>query len=356
MTDDTSRYLRVLSFAGVLGIAALSVVFLVEGRSLLIPFAVAVMGWFLINALARGFANIPLGGWHLPNWLCLILSVVAVLGSTAIIINMATQNIAAVAATATTYEARLDALVEQMSGVFGLGGATTISELFGQIEIAPLIGNLAGTLANLAGNAGLVLIYLLFLLLEQNTIDPKIKALFPNEERQHRVRVIMEQIATDIRKYIWIKTVMSIMTGGLSYIVLIAVGVDYAAFWALIIFMLNYIPTVGSLLGIIFPSLLTLVQFDSLTPFFIVLPILSAIQIIIGNVIEPRVMGGSLNLSALVVLLSLAIWGSLWGIAGMFLSVPIMVMLVIIFANFERTKPIAVLLSADGDVEAFHRD
>lgn len=352
--ETGSPQFRVLAYAGALGIAALSIVLLVEGRALLIPFAVAVMVWFLINALANGIGRIRIGDLTLPGWLRLTLAFLAVLGSAALVINMAGHSFSAVVDEAPAYQQRLEVLLTDVSQGLGLEGTLSLAQLADNIEITPLIGSLASALANLAGNAGLVLIYLLFLILEQNTIEPKIRALFPSEERRARMQGIMKQIGTDIRKYVWIKTVMSIMTGGLSYVVLVAVGVDYAAFWSIIIFMLNYIPTIGSLLGIIFPSLLTLVQFDTITPFLIVTPILTAIQVVIGNVLEPKVMGGSLNLSALVVLLSLAVWGSLWGVAGMFLSVPIMVMLVIIFANFDQTRPIAVLLSANGDVKGFH--
>jgi len=137
----------------------------------------------------------------------------------------------------------------------------------------------------------------------------------------------------------------------LSYIILIFLGVDYSEFWAFLIFLLNYIPTVGSLIATIFPALLALIQFESFTYFLIVFVSIALIQFIIGNIIEPRLMGRSLNLSALVVLFSLALWGSIWGVVGMFLCVPITVILMIIFSNFEKTRPIAVLLSSNGKID-----
>jgi len=85
-------------------------------------------------------------------------------------------------------------------------------------------------------------------------------------------------------------------------------------------------------------------------------PCLAAVQIAIGNILEPRMMGNSLNLSAIVVLLSLAIWGSIWGIAGMFLSVPITVLLMIIFSNVPQTRAIAILLSSDGDIKTIDHE
>ena len=116
------------------------------------------------------------------------------------------------------------------------------------------------------------------------------------------------------------------------------------------VFFFYYIPTVGSILAIVAPALLTLVQFDHLTPFLIVLFVFGTIQIVMANVIEPAIMGRSLNLSPLVVIVSLMVWGTIWGVVGMFLCVPIMVVLLIVLAHFETTRPVAVLLSADGEI------
>jgi predicted PurR-regulated permease PerM len=146
------------------------------------------------------------------------------------------------------------------------------------------------------------------------------------------------------------KTLVSLATGVLSYAILEWVGVDFAAVWALLIFMLNFIPNIGSILGMMLPALLTLVQFDTLTPFLIITFGLGAVQFVIGNLAEPALMGKSLNLSSFMIILSLTFWGMLWGIPGMFLSVPIMVMFAIICARFDSLRGIAVILSADGRI------
>ena len=129
-----------------------------------------------------------------------------------------------------------------------------------------------------------------------------------------------------------------------------SVGVDFAGFWAVMVFFFYYIPTVGSIMAIIAPALLTLIQFDNLTPFLIVLLVFGSIQVVTANVIEPAIMGRSLNLSPLVVIVSLIVWGTIWGVVGMFLCVPIMVVALIVLAQFETTRPVAVLLSADGRI------
>ena len=136
----------------------------------------------------------------------------------------------------------------------------------------------------------------------------------------------------------------------MSYGVLTLVGVDFALFWAFLIFLLNYIPTIGSIVATAFPALLTLVQFDGFTPFFIVLIGVLAIQVAIGSFLEPRLLGNTLNISPLVVILALALWGLLWGVVGMLLCVPITIILIIIFAQFPPTRPIAVFLSRNGEV------
>ncbi len=116
------------------------------------------------------------------------------------------------------------------------------------------------------------------------------------------------------------------------------------------IFALNYIPYIGAWLGVIFPALLALVQFDTLTPFLVTTAALTAIQFTGGSIIEPRLMGTGLNVSPVFMLLSLALWGMVWGVVGMFLAVPMMVVVMIVCSHIEATRPIAVLLSADAEL------
>jgi predicted PurR-regulated permease PerM len=203
----------------------------------------------------------------------------------------------------------------------------------------------------LAGSASLIMIYVLFLMLEQKYFNVKLNRLMAGSQHRETVFNILDHISRDIKTYIGVKTFVSALTGGACYLVLVSVGVNNASFWAFFIFLLNYIPTVGSMLAVLFPSLLSLVQFDSFKPFFIVIISLVVIQLLIGNILEPKLMGNRLNLSPLVVMLSLALWGSIWGIAGMFLSVPFTVILMIIFSQFPKTKPIAIMLSQDGNIK-----
>ena len=121
-------------------------------------------------------------------------------------------------------------------------------------------------------------------------------------------------------------------------------------FWAFLIFLLNFIPTIGSLIATTFPAVFALLQFGEFSYLVMVLVFVGLIQVAVGNVLEPKLMGNSLNISPLVAILSLTFWGAIWGVTGMFLSVPITVILVIIFSHFESTRPVAIMLSEKGKV------
>ena len=118
----------------------------------------------------------------------------------------------------------------------------------------------------------------------------------------------------------------------------------------LIIFILNYIPYIGSLIAVAFPVIMSVLQFYSASLTLVLLIGLMLCQIVVGNLIEPRLTGKTLNLSPVVILLALSIWGSIWGVSGMILSVPIMVMIMIILSEFRSTKPLAILMSQSGKI------
>jgi AI-2 transport protein TqsA len=334
-----------------LAILAVVAVFyvLVVGKALLVPLAIAIMIWYIINALSRAYARM-LPGKKRRNLLTTAAAVVTIGILLTMVINMIDSSIGDVVAQAPIYKQNLDTLLDKLIIQLDLDWVPNITQVTDSIEVAPMISSLAATLTGLIGKTTLILIYVLFLLLEQKSFDKKIVSLFPEPSHQEKIRSLITRTQSDIQTYVWIKTLTSMTTGLASYFILLTVGVDFAQFWAFTIFLLNFIPTIGSIIATLFPAILALIQFDTLTPFLIVLICVGSIQFAIGSVLEPRLMGNSLNLSPLVVLLSLALWGSVWGIAGMFLCVPLTVICVIILSHFPQTRGIAILLSGDGQV------
>lgn len=343
--------MKTIYFSLTFGVVALSVYLMVVGRQILLPFVIAVLIWYVFNSFAGALNRVSLAGNNLPWGVCLAVSILFVLLLLWGLVELIAANIGKVASVAPAYQANLERLAEKIAGFLDLKKYTSMDQLVSRVDIGAIIRTLASSLTGIAANTGTIVLYVVFLLIEQNSFDKKIAALADDSAREKTLRNTLDHIGLQIQSYVWVKTIMSILTGVVSYAVLAWIGVDFAGFWAVLIFLLNYIPYIGSLLGVLFPTLLTLLQFESWGPFLIVVVGLGAVQIVIGNIVEPRIMGKSLNLSPLVLLLSLAIWGSVWGVAGMFLSVPIMVTLMIVLSHFPQTRPVAILMSQDGQID-----
>jgi len=323
---------------------------LVVGKEFLVPLAVAVMVWYVINALSRTYAKL-LPWINEKNWITTLASLISIGLFIFLAVEMVQNNIADVSAKIPEYKANFELFAASLSKTFSRFPLPDVANVLDGIEIAPVISNLAGTFTNMISNIFLVLIYVLFLMLEQGTFTNKIAAIFPDSARRESIMSILSHAQEDIQTYLWIKTVTSTITGFISYFILLLVGVDFAGFWAFTIFLLNFIPTVGSIIATLFPAMLALIQFETLYQFVVVLVGVGAVQVMVGNFLEPKLMGSSLNVSPFVVMMSLTLWGSIWGVAGMFLSVPITVMMLIVFAHFQRTRYLAILLSGDGSLK-----
>lgn len=331
-------------------VVAASIYFLVAGRGLLLPVVLGIVLWYMVDALADSFEQLRVGSFRLPRPVALAAAIFIIGGLLWVVGRTIGANVTAVIAAAPNYERRLQLLLNEAAQLFGLEQAPTLGELFDRISLADTLGSIATAATSLVSVAGIVLMYAGFLFVEQVRFRHKLAIVLGSGENQARVQAVLDQIDRNIRIYIRIKTTLAVVTSMLAYAVMRSVGVDFAGFWAVMVFFFYYVPTVGSILAIVAPAVLTLVQFDHLTPFLIVLFVFGTIQVVTANVVEPAVMGRTLNLSPLVVIVSLVVWGTLWGVVGMFLCVPIMVVGLIVLAQFETTRPIAVLLSADGRI------
>lgn len=320
------------------------------GQSLLLPLAIAGAIAYLISILTHTICGLRVRGAGVPMPLAMLLAIAVIVCAAILVVQLITKNIANVISVAPEYQENLEVLIFKAYDYLGVEEGPNIQEILSRIDFRSYLQDIAGTVRSLVRSTGIIIVYLIFLLLEQRTFPAKIRALVPGEEKQADVFELIEKIRSDIRTYIGIKVLTSTATGLLSYLVLHWVGVDFASFWAVLIFFLNFIPTIGSIIATAFPSVLALVQFDTLGPFVVTISVLTVLQFCIGSLIEPKLMGNSLNLSPVIILLSLGLWGAIWGVPGMFLCVPITVIIMIIFSYFPSTRPFAVLLSGDGQL------
>ncbi len=335
---------------GIIAVAA-GVWLLTYAKELLIPLAVALLISWVIDALADGVRSLKLGRFQLPDWAALIIALTAmVVGLTGIGLLIA-ENATQLIERAPGYEEKLDQLLLEGAAMLGLQQTLNMDGLFELADLSAVLTQVARALSDLIGNAFLIFIYVGFILAEERMFDRKLAMFFVSADREVQVRAMLDQITVRIRSYLWMKTLTSVMTGLASYVILMLFGVDFALFWSFLIFMLNFIPAIGSIIGAIVPAVMALVQFGDPLIALAVLATLGVIaQFFIGNFVEPRMMGRSLNLSPFIIILSLSAWGFVWGVAGMFLSVPLTVVAMIICSHFEATRPIAVVLSSDGEI------
>lgn len=341
-------------------------VVLIYGKSLLIPFVVAVLVWYLINALSHWLGKFKIGKKPLPYWLRTAVSGLIITLILLFVGGLIAQNAREMVNELPKYEKNLEHIVDKIEVAFPRIGANldkivnaesweifkeNLRPLTGTINFSSIISAVINTLSGMAGNTFLIIIYVMFLFFEQAAFPKKIRSLFQHKDRFNQFHEIIDHINDAIRAYFKVKISVSLVTAFASYLLMAFIGLDFAIFWAFLIFLLNFIPNIGSLIATIFPALLSLVQFDeSFVPFFIILFGVGSIQLIVGNFLEPRMMGSSLNISSLVVILALTLWGAIWGIAGMILCVPITVIIMIILAQFPGTRPIAILLSEKGEL------
>lgn len=326
------------------------VVILIFGQNLLIPFLFAILLWFTVKEL-KGFLNkIPVFEKRIPSWIkttitSILLLVILIFGSAVI-----TSNIEELARSYKQYENNADGLLKQFNELFDIDLISLMKDQNFDFNFGEVLTAIFNSLSNILGNSFMIVLYALFMLMEESLFVFKLKKLFKNQEQFERVMEVLDTIEDSVAKYLGLKTIVSLITGVLSYLVLAIIGVNSPVFWAFLIFLMNFIPTIGSLIGTLFPAIFCLLQFGDFTTGLIVLGVLGLIQVLVGNILEPKIMGNSLNVSALVTILALSFWGAIWGVTGMILSVPITVIMIIVFSQFESTIGIAIMLSEKGRV------
>ena len=218
-----------------------------------------------------------------------------------------------------------------------------LSKAFNPASVLQVVGDTFNQVGNLFANGFLILLTIVFIMLEISGLPLKLKKILSKPD----VSISrFQEIFQNINKYIAIKTWISLGTGLLVYILLLIIGVDYAILWAVLAFVLNFIPTIGSIIALIPPALLTIVQLGFGEAGIVLVGYL-IINTIMGNILEPRFMGKGLGLSTLVVFLSLIFWGWILGPIGMLLSVPLTITIKIALDSSDETRWLSVMLGPD---------
>lgn len=314
-------------------------------NSILVPLVLAgflaIIFKPLVHALSRR---------GLPTWVGLIVVLIisgAAIYGISIIVSWGVQ---AAILKGPEYAEKLKLIVAEAQKIVGRVGGRLGEPAFQHLEnvISPesalnVAGSWVGSAVSIIGDGAMVLLFLIFMVLGGEDFPKKLEAAFRGTSSFNLVTVY-ENLNDKVLRYLRIKTIINLATGLAVYTVLALFGVDFAPVIGLLAFFFNYIPSIGSFIMTVIPGVVAALQFESLGYAIIVVLVLIVVQNLIGNVIEPKVMGESLNLSPVVILFSLVFWGWMWGIVGMVLSVPIMAIIKTLMEQFPTTRPIAVLM------------
>lgn len=330
-----------------LAFTALVLLCLAATRDYAVPIAIAVLVWFLLNGIAEALRRrIPALPRRVAQLVSATLLFVLVLAATRVLVS----NLAELAGGLSVEDSPLLAQVRAAFERIGFGSLLTPEALLERLALEDMIAYALGVARGFLSDVSLVFLYTMFLLIDERFYQAKLRALFPDPARRARLESTLAEIGGETRVYLWLMTLVSAGVGLITWAACWGAGVTGAGFWGFLAFGLNFIPTIGSILAVALPGVFAVVTLTDPAALIALLAVLGATQFVAGEVVVPRVMGDSLNLSSTVILLTLVAWGAVWGPAGMFLAIPITVILVMVFAKFEATRPIAVILSKTGDV------
>ena len=333
-----------------LGIIAFAVVLflLVQARFVLISLATAIILFSLTADAIGAIARMRAFGARVPAWLAslvaLLMIAVALITLSAVLIG----QVNTVLATALTYADRSTLAIAGLFGWLGEDVEAAILQTMRSVEIGGYLTTAASQAGSLLSAAVLVILFVGFLFAERIWFHDKLVHLYGDPDRAERVGRIIGTIMRRVNRYLLVKTVVSAVTGAVVFAIARVAGLDLAVAIAILTFVLNFIPSIGSIVATAMVAVVALVQTNDPGLAAGLFAIVGIVQFTIGNVIDPMLMGHALRLSSFGIIISLAFWGAVWGLPGMFLAVPIMVATMIACSSVPVLRPLAVLLSREG--------
>lgn len=331
-------------------ITTLIVLLLIVAEPIIVPFVIAILIWFVVKKTRNLIDKIGFFNQYIPRWIKTLLASIVIFSALFSVARLLIYNIEILSFSYEDYSANINTIGAQIESLTGLDLQKQMIDALKTLESTDYLSRLVNSISGILGNMVMIIFYIIFILVEESLFEHKLKLITEGSEHPEKSKQTLAKIDKTMSRYIGLKSLIALCTATLGFFVFYFVGLNAPIFWAFLLFMFNFIPSVGPILASILPALFALLQFGDFTGFLIILISLTSISVLIGNFLEPRLMGNTLNISPLVAVLSLAVWGALWGITGMLLSVPITVALIIIFSQFPNTRSIAILLSEKGRV------
>jgi AI-2 transport protein TqsA len=342
---DTQRLPVVL-----LGIIAFALVLflLVAARFILISLVVAIILFSLTSGAINAIARLHIGPVRIPNWLASIAALFLIASGLLTLTAVLLAQVNEVVTVALSYTEPAQNAIANMFGWMGEDVEDAVRASMRAIELPGYLRTLAGQASDLLTAVVLIILFVGFLFAERIWFATKLENLLGDVGHAERVGALVQSIMRRVNHYLLVKAAVSATTGIAVYVIFKIGGFDLAMPVAITTVALNFIPSLGSIMATAIAVLVVYVQTGDNSTALAVLLLVGFVQFVIGNVIDPMLMGRALRLSSFGIIISLAFWGAVWGLPGMFLAVPIMVAVMIVCSQSPGLRPIAVLLSREG--------
>ena len=329
----------------VTGIAA-AVALLHFLASIIIPFVIAFVLAVLVNALVRFIQK----RWAAaPAWAVSLLAGLVVIATASTGIFIMGQGAAQIVSQGPALLARLDDISLEIGRSLHLHEPLHVNSIVGKLTVADVAGFVLSGMQGLFSGLLLMVVYFGFMLAGRRRIAAKVERAAGSSSRATVIKMTIGRIADDIETYVWVQTITGLILTVSATAVMLAVGLNNVLFWAVIFFLLTFIPNIGVTVGSIAPSLFALIQFRTVWQAITIFVVIQIVATIVGNLIYPRLQAHTQNIDPVATLLSLAFWSWLWGLPGAFLAVPMTLMSMMVFTQFPSTRWVAAMLSNDGN-------
>ena len=348
MRSETIQYSRIQTTALIIIAFAVVLFLLVQAQFLLVSLATAIVLFSLTSDAINSIARIRVGPFRIPNWLASIAALLLISAALLTLTSIILSQVNTVLSTALAYTERAPFAIAALFSWLGEDIEASILNTVRTADISGYLRQLAGQAGNLLQATVLVILFVGFLFAERIWFDTKMTNFFRDEQQAQQVGRIIASIIHRVNYYLLVKTAVSIVTGVMVFGVCKLFSLELAVAMGILTFVLNYIPNIGSILATIVVSLIAFVQLEDPSLTLAIFIAVTTIQFLNGNVIDPMLMGHALRLSSFGIIINLAFWAAVWGIPGMFLSVPIMVAIMIICSHIPDLRGVAVLLSREG--------
>ncbi|WP_405405540.1 AI-2E family transporter [Paracoccus sp. Ld10] len=346
MDHSNETVLRERLQTGFLGLIAFSLLMfmLVQAKFILISLAIAIILFSLTSDAIHAIST----RLRVPNWLATTLALIGIALGLLWVSTTIVAQVNEVVFLATSYAERAQAALPALTERLGPEAQERIITALTNFNITGWIRSLAGQASGILSGSVLVILFVGFMFAEQVWFPLKIERLANDADQARQIRRIITSIMHRVNRYLVVKTGVSAVTAAIVWLVFWTMGLELATAVALLTFVLNFIPSVGSIIATVIAVILAFVLTGDTTATVIVGVLCATTQFLIGNILDPMLLGQTLRLSSFGIILSLAFWGAIWGVPGMFLAVPIMVALMIICAHIPWLRGVAVMLSREG--------